>query len=59
MLNEDDTMMSVSAGIFLTGSCPEKLCLSSAQEQTVSSKKIFMKSCKLWSNNTFSICAVK
>lgn len=32
MLNEDDTMISVSAGISLIGSSPEKLCLSSAQE---------------------------
>lgn len=32
MLNEDDTMMPVSVGISLIGSCPEKLCLSSAQE---------------------------
>lgn len=55
----DDTMMSISAGIFLIDSCHEKSYISSAQEQTVSSKKLFMKSYQLWSNNIFFTCPVK
>lgn len=46
-------MMPISTVIFLTDSCPEKVYISSAQERTVSSKKLFVKSYQLWSNNIF------